>query len=379
MGSGKELRLVKGGNWWKESLKLKQEMFAGSELVRLKNGFWKPGDPAGGEFYEKYAVKLTDGREVVFGARVSDVISTLGKGDALIDWAVNEGLSAALGEPVLVGVGVVGGVRSEIELRGGWRKLDAAARRCERYVIKMDTANARIQPWDQYSEEELIQAHRGAFDARFKKRDEAAELGTQAHKLIDYWLRYHDLQESEEVKDEESGRYSTIVHFEKVYFLGEDGQEYLIDLSKERPEVQAACAAFHHWWCSQELEMVATEQFLADLEFGVAGTVDCVVRAADGALCILDWKTSSAVYETHLLQVAAYARLWSLCKGEMPARAYIVRLDKKTAQTQVVPAFICEEDRDRQLQGWARCVELFRWKKETTNYLKGFKPEFEDE
>lgn len=326
-------------------MNLSQDLFESSELVRLRNGFWDGKSPSG-EFYEKYLVRLTDGREIVFGSRVSDVVGVFGKGEVLLDWAANECLSGAIGMPVIRGKDPDG---NPVEVRGTWRKIDSALNSGIReYEISLDWSEARIQPWEQYSESELVEIHRHAYGDRFRSRDKAAEIGTFAHHLFELWVKTGKLQ----TVDSETGEVITY------------------EVEALPPEVQKAWAAFRKFWDSNDLKLIASEQYLADLPNGIAGMADCVCEDKYGRVVGLDWKTSGAVYAEYLYQVAGYTHLWEL-NGRPPIdRAYIVRLDKHTAELQVVPVFVNEEEKRQRLLGWHAAVMLYHHKRDSEKYLK---------
>jgi len=145
---------------------------------------------------------------------------------------------------------------------------------------------------------------------------------------------------------------------------------YEVDLYFEPAEVCNALKALQAFMLENKaLEVVATEELLADVVNGVAGAVDCIVRDHFGDLIFLDWKTSGGVYPPMLLQLAWYARLWWLCRGVMPKRAYIVRLDKATADVEVVPAWETEEQRQRLLEAALMSIHFFNFLGDMTAYL----------
>lgn len=56
-----------------------------------------------------------------------------------------------------------------------------------------------------------------------------------------------------------------------------------------------------------EWEMLAIEETLYSITHGFAGTVDFIAKRPDGVYVVGDFKTSKAIYESHLIQAAAYA------------------------------------------------------------------------
>ena len=91
---------------------------------------------------------------------------------------------------------------------------------------------------------------------------------------------------------------------------------------------------FVDWYKTYKPLTIAIENTVYDLEIGYAGTVDYLCRIDEGLLagkkatgkkltCLIDWKTSSNIYDTHKMQVAAYAKCLTL------VRTFILRLGSK--------------------------------------------------
>ena len=63
-----------------------------------------------------------------------------------------------------------------------------------------------------------------------------------------------------------------------------------------------------------------------------AGTVDLIARDTDGRLVVVDWKRAKGIYDEHAYQVAAYARAVEALTGEDVASAYVVRLPREQSE-----------------------------------------------
>lgn len=92
-------------------------------------------------------------------------------------------------------------------------------------------------------------------------------------------------------------------------------------------------------WQEQEpdLQIIEVEKILHSDKYGFAGTVDAIaVRNCDirPGICILDWKTSNAIYPEYAWQASAYAKAWEEMNGCPGAvvEAQVVRFDKKKAK-----------------------------------------------
>lgn len=137
--------------------------------------------------------------------------------------------------------------------------------------------------------------------ARLAHRDEkeqAADLGTRAHQIIETFLR----------------------------------DSHLPDLAGEPPEVQNAVALFLEWWQAEGLSVVGTEIVVYDIARGFAGKLDFLAMDAEGRQVILDWKTSSDIFWTHEIQVVAYVAGHQKVSGRTAEWAAIVRFGKTDAE-----------------------------------------------
>ena len=372
------IRIVNDPKWWTPKLNLSQDLFKSAELVQIKNYLWDPNtQPEEFEYYKKYEVLLTDGRRYVLPNRVSDVSGVKWDIQKLLDWQAREVAHRILGMPVLT-VKINGA--EPYKVKGDWIKIDAELRRLEKAkkeaheqgetfgyatVLDLEYASALVQPHEEYFWPALMQKHRQAYFDRSKTRDEAAELGTRAHDLIDKWLTHQDLQDFDEERE--------VYLFDRVIYKDRDGKTWQVDLKKEDPRVQAACAAFHTFWIKEGLEMRYSELLVVDLKNGTAGMIDNVSRVWVDALndwvyAILDYKTGNYIATSMLLQTSGYAAMFELMTGTRIEKVWIIQLDKETAEYRLVTVFDTQEEggeekRRLQLGAWDRAMELYHWQK----------------
>ncbi len=66
---------------------------------------------------------------------------------------------------------------------------------------------------------------------------------------------------------------------------------------------------FLTWKKQNDFEPVESELSLVSEDHQYGGTLDCVAMI-NGKLSIPDWKTGKDVYEDHIIQIIAYAKLW---------------------------------------------------------------------
>ncbi|MFA6433771.1 MAG: PD-(D/E)XK nuclease family protein [Elusimicrobiales bacterium] len=124
-----------------------------------------------------------------------------------------------------------------------------------------------------------------------KLKDEAADLGSQAHAFIDL-----------------------IIHGKEPESLP--------------AAIEGPVKAFKDWWGKMGIQLVMGDTKVASTQYGYGGSLDAL-GVRNGKLVLLDWKTSSGIYDEYALQVAAYAQAFKETFGADCAEAFIVRFGKK--------------------------------------------------
>lgn len=83
------------------------------------------------------------------------------------------------------------------------------------------------------------------------------------------------------------------------------------DLTAEDQEKAAsAVRAFERWQDNFGLKVIAQETQLVSEMHRYGGTPDMIAMVGN-QICLIDWKTSGGVYESMLVQLAAYRELWN--------------------------------------------------------------------
>lgn len=91
-------------------------------------------------------------------------------------------------------------------------------------------------------------------------------------------------------------------------------------------------AQFLEWREQSRIEIVATERAYVSERHQFGGTVDAIGRDGRGRIVLLDWKTSNAVYQDYLIQLAAYALLLEERAPEWtPHGFHLLRVAKESA------------------------------------------------
>ena len=157
-----------------------------------------------------------------------------------------------------------------------------------------------------------------------KKRDDAAQLGTDVHDLADRMIKGETLPEMPE---------TTRVRVEHVA----------------------------RWWEASGWTMRASEAMLINPEMQYGGTLDLLAYDREGRTTLLDYKTGSGVYKEVVLQLTAYADATYIesDKGffNMPAVDRMMVLHVTTEGAREIDIVISNLER----LAWAACRDIYDW------------------
>lgn len=136
----------------------------------------------------------------------------------------------------------------------------------------------------------------------YASRDRAADIGSAVHDAIE------------------------------SYVHGDRGEVDFSELADDsmRENAREAFASFLRWYRAYSVEIVATELPLISEAYQFGGTVDAIARIAN-SLSVLDWKTSSGIYSSMLVQVSAYGILWEENRpGQTIEEYHVLRIGKES-------------------------------------------------
>ena len=102
-------------------------------------------------------------------------------------------------------------------------------------------------------------------------------------------------------------------------------------LDPTRTESLNAVNAFRGWVRDNVVEWLTVEEKVYHRGNKYAGTVDATAIVNDD-YCVIDFKTSGAIYSAYYLQCAAYAKAIEDMRGKEVDKAYVLRFDKKTGE-----------------------------------------------
>lgn len=162
-------------------------------------------------------------------------------------------------------------------------------------------------------------------------------------------------------------------------------EKKIIHLGDLAPELHKPFEAFLDWKRSVNMSVLDVEQTVYHGYYKYAGRLDMVAEI-NGKVCVVDWKTSGAIYNTMVLQACAY--FWALVemindkqtlKFEtqnktysvvdldyaygLPESVWIIRLDKKTGKAE--PLEIKGKALQSQFDKFIALKDLWEWDKAT--------------
>ena len=135
-----------------------------------------------------------------------------------------------------------------------------------------------------------------------------AHLGWSKGALIG-WTRKHCLKGDDSMAImKEAGRVGTLAHIMIEEFI----KGGVVNLDNNSPEeisqAKIAYYGYYKWQEDNDVKFLETEMKLVSEKYGFGGTFDAVA-IVNGKLVICDWKTSNAVHDEFLVQLAAYRQL----------------------------------------------------------------------
>ncbi|MGY3406079.1 hypothetical protein ACVWZV_002192 [Bradyrhizobium sp. GM5.1] len=143
-----------------------------------------------------------------------------------------------------------------------------------------------------------------------QKKQEAADIGTQAHDWIEKYVK------------------------------GEQPE------MPEQREVQIAVNAFLDWVAANKVKFISSERVVYSKKHDYIGKMDIEAKV-NGKLCLIDIKTSSGIYNTFGMQTAAYLKADEEESGRKYHGRWIIRLSKETEEEHTAKCVRKNENRAR--------------------------------
>lgn len=148
-------------------------------------------------------------------------------------------------------------------------------------------------------------------------------------------------------------------------------------------EVQIGVSAFLDWEKAHKVKFISSERMVYSKKNDYIGTMDIEAKV-DGELCVVDIKTSNALYNTVMLQTAAYLKAdeeetgkkykgrWALRLAKETEEEYIDRMNSKGKDVGEYRAFEAvyygADTIERDYKAFLSAKTLFDWNKLTNTY-----------
>jgi ATP-dependent exoDNAse (exonuclease V) beta subunit len=166
-----------------------------------------------------------------------------------------------------------------------------------------------LQDGNSYTAEEV---HKFCEECKYafkRKRDQAADIGSAAHEVIE-------------------GRVNTAIA----------GGELRVDTSEIHGDsglanedlrlVENCVNAATEWLLSHNVVPIVAERRIYSRRWHFSGTADLIARV-DDKLALVDWKSSKGLYPEYALQTAAYVKAYQEETGEKIQTRWLIRLGKE--------------------------------------------------
>jgi hypothetical protein len=186
-----------------------------------------------------------------------------------------------------------------------------------------------------------LESRIGSEKAHRKVAAKAADIGSQAHALIEWTLRGELLQK----RDEEP---------------------------PATDKARWAFMAWEDWRKASALAPLHIEQTLWSNTHGYAGTTDIigeVTHPEAGRIHVVgDWKSGKAIYDESLLQISAYIKAAEEMGHSSPSGDFwglIVRLPKVETDPAFEVRWIPPQDVKAHFKAFLNALELWKWQERT--------------
>lgn len=152
----------------------------------------------------------------------------------------------------------------------------------------------------------------------------------------------------------------------------------------QEPGVLAGVNGFLDWQKGNKIEILESETQLYSKKYDYPGTADAIIRIGKKKY-LLDFKTSTGIYNDVLMQTAAYTEAYEeMGLGKIYGR-YEVRLEKRTeeefqkamdkkgnvnAEYKPFEAVMLDTDQRKDFEAFIASKKLFEWNKQSDKELK---------
>jgi len=165
-------------------------------------------------------------------------------------------------------------------------------------------------------------------------------------------------------KLEEAATFGSMVHdfAEKFAIAKMAGEEVAESELDDLPEpVENGINAFLDWYNKNDVKFLEIETLVYSKKHKYSGTFDAVVEI-EGKRYLLDYKTSSGIYNDMKYQIACYKEAYLEEHGKQDLGAILIHFDKKTGDFH--PHFVSDEDHKKDFPAFLGLLAVKRREKE---------------
>ena len=128
-------------------------------------------------------------------------------------------------------------------------------------------------------------------------------------------------------------------------------------------QARNSCEAFKTWWAANDIEPLRTEFKIYSRTHHYAGTCD-LDAMFNGRRALIDFKSSSGIYDDMALQLAGYRQAFEEETGLAIDTGYIVRFDKTGKPFDPVKDIKEFPNYQKDLQAFLGALQVWRWQNE---------------
>lgn len=194
-----------------------------------------------------------------------------------------------------------------------------------------------------------------------KCRGNLAETFCLVQKMTpdDYWEKLQIAYKAHITRKEEAADIGSMVHeFAEHFALGKKPE------IPEHPKAKNGVLAFLRWIDEDKIKLSRPEEIVYSRKHGYWG-----IKDADGSrgkeLFVIDYKTSSGIYNEHLFQVSAYLKGAEEMYGRKYTGYWLLHFDKDTGE--FTPLFIGKKEAKKNFDAFLAALVIKRREAELKN------------
>lgn len=222
----------------------------------------------------------------------------------------------------------------------------------------VDHLRLNLLPGKSYDEIQLKALLDNAKYIHKKTSGTATDIGQMTHSFLEKWIK------AESKRNNLIEAVGVVEKIKKPTYLELTEQEkrrWDYPVMPINQEIRNAIDAFLNWTKENKVKFLLSEQKVYSKKYNYAGTLDAEALV-NGKLAIIDFKTSKAIYEDYLLQVAAYLQARKEETKQKYKEAYVIRLSKEDKEKNLA-AFEVKRSSDlkNDFKTFLGCLSIYQW------------------